>query len=53
MWLDGIYMLDVFYARWIHSFEPTNNTAWDDIALQVKPLSFPFGTGVLLTRLKV
>ncbi|KAM0723965.1 hypothetical protein Q7P37_000956 [Cladosporium fusiforme] len=34
MWLDGIYMLDVFYARWTHEFEPTNNTAWDDIALQ-------------------
>lgn len=34
MWLDGIYMLDVFYARWTYEFEPGNNTAWDDIALQ-------------------
>lgn len=34
MWLDGIYMLDVFYARWTHTFEPDNTTAWDDIALQ-------------------
>ncbi|POS73101.1 cell wall glycosyl hydrolase YteR [Diaporthe helianthi] len=34
MWLDGIYMLDVFYARWTYEFEPDNTTAWDDIALQ-------------------
>ncbi|KAJ8118046.1 hypothetical protein OPT61_g894 [Boeremia exigua] len=34
MWLDGIYMLDVFYARWTHEFQPDNTTAWDDIALQ-------------------
>lgn len=34
MWLDGIYMLDVFYARWTYEFEPGNDTAWDDIALQ-------------------
>ncbi|KZL86557.1 cell wall glycosyl hydrolase [Colletotrichum incanum] len=34
MWLDGIYMLDVFYARWTREFEPDNSTAWDDIALQ-------------------
>lgn len=34
MWLDGIYMLDVFYARWTHTFEPGNATAWDDIATQ-------------------
>lgn len=34
MWLDGIYMLDVFYARWTHTFEPDNTTAWDDLALQ-------------------
>ncbi|KAM0326691.1 hypothetical protein ACHAQA_006562 [Verticillium albo-atrum] len=34
MWLDGIYMLDVFYARWTREFEPDNTTAWDDIALQ-------------------
>lgn len=34
MWLDGIYMLDVYYARWTREFEPDNTTAWDDIALQ-------------------
>lgn len=34
MWLDGIYMLDVFYARWTHTFQPDNTTAWNDIALQ-------------------
>lgn len=34
MWLDGIYMLDVFYARWTYEFDYENTTAWDDIALQ-------------------
>ncbi|KAF4435978.1 cell wall glycosyl hydrolase [Fusarium acutatum] len=34
MWLDGFYMLDVFYARWTYEFEPSNSTAWDDITLQ-------------------
>lgn len=34
MWLDGIYMADVFYAQWTAAFEPTNTTAWDDILLQ-------------------
>ncbi|KAI9911579.1 hypothetical protein PsorP6_009117 [Peronosclerospora sorghi] len=34
MWLDGMYMLDVFYARWTREFEADNYTAWDDIALQ-------------------
>ncbi|KAF2832876.1 glycosyl hydrolase-like protein family 88 [Ophiobolus disseminans] len=34
MWLDGIFMLDVFYARWTHEFEHENATAWDDIARQ-------------------
>lgn len=34
MWLDGIYMLDVYYARWTHTFQPENNTAWDDILNQ-------------------
>ncbi|OJD34286.1 cell wall glycosyl hydrolase [Diplodia corticola] len=34
MWLDGIYMADVFYAQWTSVFEPTNTTAWDDILLQ-------------------
>jgi len=27
-------MLDVFYARWTYEFQPDNNAAWDDIALQ-------------------
>lgn len=34
MWLDGIYMLDVYYARWTYVFQPENSTAWDDIARQ-------------------
>ncbi|KAL1643703.1 hypothetical protein SLS58_004718 [Diplodia intermedia] len=34
MWLDGIYMLDVFYARWTREFDGANATAWDDVALQ-------------------
>ena len=34
MWLDGIYMLDVYYARYTAAFEADNGTAWDDIALQ-------------------
>ena len=34
MWLDGIYMADSFYARWVSMFQPDNQTAWDDVALQ-------------------
>ena len=34
MWLDGIFMADSFYARWIAAFEPENTTAWDDVARQ-------------------
>lgn len=34
MWLDGIYMADTFYARYVSLFQPDNQTAWDDIALQ-------------------
>lgn len=34
MWLDGIYMADTFYARWVSLFQPENTTAWDDVALQ-------------------
>ncbi|EEU36995.1 uncharacterized protein NECHADRAFT_52013 [Fusarium vanettenii 77-13-4] len=34
MWLDGIYMADSFYAKWVSLFQPKNQTAWDDIALQ-------------------
>ncbi|VDC06931.1 unnamed protein product [Peniophora sp. CBMAI 1063] len=33
-WLDGIYMGEVFYAAYTALFEPTNQTAWDDITLQ-------------------
>lgn len=33
-WLDGIYMGDIFYAAYTQMFQPTNNTAWDDITLQ-------------------
>ena len=34
MWLDGIYMADVFYAQYTSIFQPANTTAWDDILLQ-------------------
>lgn len=34
MWLDGIYMADVFYAKYVSLFQPDNQTAWDDVALQ-------------------
>ena len=34
MWLDGIYMASPFYATYTSLFEPTNTTAWNDIALQ-------------------
>ncbi|GAB7366770.1 hypothetical protein MBLNU230_g0724t1 [Neophaeotheca triangularis] len=34
MWLDGIYMADVFYAHYVSLFQPSNTTAWDDILLQ-------------------
>ncbi|KAL8367337.1 hypothetical protein RB595_009030 [Gaeumannomyces hyphopodioides] len=34
MWLDGIYMADTFYARYTKTFQPNNQTAWDDIILQ-------------------
>ncbi|KAF2140479.1 glycoside hydrolase family 105 protein [Aplosporella prunicola CBS 121167] len=34
MWLDGIYMADVFYAQWTATFDADNATAWDDVALQ-------------------
>lgn len=33
-WLDGIYMADIFYAQYTKHFQPTNNTAWADIASQ-------------------
>ena len=34
MWLDGIYMADVFYAQYTSWFQPTNTSAWNDIILQ-------------------
>lgn len=34
MWLDGIFMADVFYAQWTSLFDSSNTTAWDDILLQ-------------------
>ncbi|KAF2739832.1 glycosyl hydrolase-like protein family 88 [Polyplosphaeria fusca] len=34
MWLDGIYMADVFYATYTHLFDRANGSAWEDIALQ-------------------
>ncbi|TPX11514.1 uncharacterized protein E0L32_007725 [Thyridium curvatum] len=33
-WLDGLFMGDTFYAHYTALFEPTNQTAWDDIVLQ-------------------
>jgi rhamnogalacturonyl hydrolase YesR len=34
MWLDGIFMADSFYAKYVSLFQPSNQTAWDDIVLQ-------------------
>lgn len=34
MWLDGIYMAETFYATYTSYFEPSNTTAWEDIAHQ-------------------
>ncbi|KAH6890292.1 Six-hairpin glycosidase-like protein [Thelonectria olida] len=34
MWLDGIFMADTFYAKYVSLFQPNNETAWADIALQ-------------------
>ncbi|KAJ8060290.1 hypothetical protein OCU04_010627 [Sclerotinia nivalis] len=34
MWLDGIFMADVFYSQWTSYFDAANVTAWDDILLQ-------------------
>ncbi|KAG6856686.1 hypothetical protein H0H87_001901 [Tephrocybe sp. NHM501043] len=33
-WLDGIYMGDIFYAQYTNDFQPSNTSAWADIALQ-------------------
>ncbi|KAM3081201.1 hypothetical protein ACMFMF_003115 [Clarireedia jacksonii] len=34
MWLDGIFMADVFYAQWTSYFDAANTSAWNDILLQ-------------------
>lgn len=34
-WLDGQYMLLPFYASYTLQYQPTNQTAWDDILLQL------------------
>ncbi|KAL3477198.1 Six-hairpin glycosidase-like protein [Aspergillus californicus] len=34
MWLDGIFMADVFYGRWTEMFDAKNVSAWEDIVLQ-------------------
>lgn len=34
MWLDGIFMADVFYAQYTSMFDKANATAWDDILNQ-------------------
>ncbi|KAF4549167.1 Hypothetical protein D9617_23g005820 [Elsinoe fawcettii] len=34
MWLDGIFMADVFYAQWTSLYDAANETAWADILLQ-------------------
>ncbi|KAG6819880.1 hypothetical protein H0H93_007759 [Arthromyces matolae] len=33
-WLDGIYMGELFYSTYTSLFQPTNQTAWDDITSQ-------------------
>jgi len=34
MWLDGLYMVEPFYAQHTAFFHPTNSTAFEDIVLQ-------------------
>ncbi|KDQ07742.1 glycoside hydrolase family 105 protein [Botryobasidium botryosum FD-172 SS1] len=36
MWGDGQYMALPFYAAYTSAYQPTNTTAWDDMALQLK-----------------
>ncbi|RDW79332.1 glycoside hydrolase family 88/105 protein [Aspergillus mulundensis] len=52
MWLDGIFMADVFYAKWTKLFDAKNRTAWDDIVLQWDKIEAvtrdPGGTGLLV-----
>ncbi|KAI0719012.1 Six-hairpin glycosidase [Fomitopsis betulina] len=33
-WADGLYMADLFYALYTVTFQPNNQSAWDDIANQ-------------------
>ncbi|KAJ3575413.1 hypothetical protein NP233_g1119 [Leucocoprinus birnbaumii] len=54
-WLDGIYMGEIFYADYTKHFQPTNTTAWADIAQQfalmfqntVQNATAPNNTGLL------
>ncbi|KAL5000774.1 Six-hairpin glycosidase-like protein, partial [Aspergillus recurvatus] len=52
MWLDGIFMADVFYAKWTKLFDEGNVTAWEDIVLQWDKIEAvtrdPGGTGLLV-----
>ncbi|KAL2861198.1 glycoside hydrolase family 88/105 protein [Aspergillus lucknowensis] len=52
MWLDGIFMADVFYAKWTALFDGRNQTAWEDIVLQWDKIEAvtrdPGGTGLLV-----
>ncbi|KAL4864054.1 hypothetical protein BDV12DRAFT_189224 [Aspergillus spectabilis] len=52
MWLDGIFMADVFYAKWTALFDKENTTAWEDIVLQWDKIEAvtrdPGGTGLLV-----
>ncbi|KAK8905426.1 hypothetical protein QC760_006612 [Botrytis cinerea] len=38
MWLDGIFMADVFYAQWTSYFDAANVTAWDDSYCNIRLL---------------
>ncbi|KAL4880658.1 Six-hairpin glycosidase-like protein [Aspergillus karnatakaensis] len=52
MWLDGIFMADVFYAKWTSLFDRKNISAWNDIVLQWDKIEAvtrdPGGTGLLV-----
>ncbi|TFK97682.1 glycoside hydrolase family 105 protein [Pterulicium gracile] len=55
-WLDGIYMADVFYARYTLAYQPTNATAWADVAKQfhlqwAHTLQYPNATDAGITQL--
>ncbi|KAI5780077.1 glycosyl hydrolase [Geopyxis carbonaria] len=36
MWLDGIYMVQPFFAQWTATYDAANTTAWNDIVLQFR-----------------